>query len=258
MSVQIEASNISTGYHRHVVLENFSVAIKSGEFWGIVGANGSGKTTLIKTLTGVIPPLYGQIHRSPNLTFGYVPQESNLDTIFPLTTLEVVIMGRVPRAGIGGRISASDADLAAHYMDKVAIAHLANKQFRLLSGGQKQRALIARALTFEPDILVLDEPASGMDISGQAEMLQLIVGLRKTIKQTVLMITHDLNVIANHAQSLIILHSGEQAHFEIGAVKELMTEEKIKQIYRQDVQLISLRDKVHIYVDDTEENVKGG
>ncbi len=250
MTLQIKASNISAGYQKHIVLENFSVSIKSGEFWGVVGANGSGKTTLIKTLTGVISPLHGKVYRSSKLTFGYVPQESNLDTIFPLTALEVVLMGRIPKAGIGRRMSKSDKLLAMQYMERVAISHLANKQFRLLSGGQKQRTLIARALTFEPDVLVLDEPSSGMDISGEAEMIHLIVELLKTIRQTVLLITHDLNVIANYAQNLIILHSGEKSHFETGSVKELMTEEKIKQIYQQNVRLVSLHNKIHIFVDD--------
>ena len=252
MAIQIKTNAISIGYANHLVIQNFTVSIRRGEFWGIVGANGSGKTTLVKTLTGVIPPLTGTMDRTAELSFGYVPQESHLDMIFPLTVKEVVLMGRIPRIGLGKKMSPTDIKLAEHYMDKVAIKHLSNTLFRVLSGGQKQRVLIARALAFEPDILVLDEPASGMDISGEAEMIQLILKLRKEIRQTVIMITHDLNVIVNYAEKLIILHNNEPSHFEIGEVNVLMTEEKIKQIYQQNVALLSVKNKIHVFIDDTD------
>ncbi len=250
--MQIATKDISIGYHRQAIIQNFCVSICQGEFWGIVGPNGSGKTTLIKTLTGVIPPLGGEIAHAPGLTFGYVPQESQLDNIFPLTVLEVVLMGRVPRAGFGHRLKKADRDLALHYMQLAGVGKHANHQYRLLSGGQKQRVLIARALTFEPDVLILDEPASGMDISGEAEMMQLILDLRREFKRTILMITHDLNVIANYVEKLIILHGGADGHYETGTVDELMTEEKIKQIYRQDIRLYSAGNRICVFVDKQE------
>ncbi len=199
-----------------------------------------------------MPPLSGDVYREPGLTFGYVPQEGNLDSIFPLSVFEVVLMGRFPRAGIGGKLSKVDRDLTMQYMHQVGIDGLAKQQFRLLSGGQKQRALIARALTFEPDVLVFDEPANGMDLAGEAEMIQLILDLHRESQRTILMITHDLNVIANYAQKLIILHSGADGHYETGSVRALMTEEKVKQIYRQDIRIHSLNNRVCIFVDEND------
>lgn len=254
MSQQVSATSLAVGYRGQVVLEDFSVSIGRGDFWGIVGPNGSGKTTLIKTLAGVIPPLRGEVYRAPALSFGYVPQESNLDNIFPLTVFEVVVMGRYPRVGIGRRARKSDRDLAMHYMDQVGIADLAKCQFRQLSGGQKQRTLIVRALTFEADVLVFDEPARGMDLAGEAELMQLILELRRKFNRTVLMVTHDLNVIANYAEKLIILHGDEDGHFETGSVEELLTEAKISQIYRGDVRITSLNDRICVFFDETERN----
>lgn len=252
MSHQILASDLATGYRGKTVIKDFSVTVSEGEFWGIVGPNGAGKSTLIKTLAGVVKPLHGEVLCTPGLSFGYVPQESNLDAIFPLSVREIVLMGRVGRSRVGRRLKKEDYDLAGYYMGHVGIDDLAEKPFRELSGGQKQRTLIARALAFEADVLVFDEPASGMDLAGEAELMQLILELRQEFKRTILMVTHDLNVIANYAEKLIILHGTEDGHFEIGSVGELLTEAKINQIYRSDVRIHSVDNRLCIFVDETD------
>jgi len=249
MSIQISASKLDAGYRNKTVIRDFSVSIQQGEFWGIVGPNGSGKTTLMKTLAGVIPPLGGEVSHVPGLSFGYVPQENSLDKIFPLTALEVVLMGRFVSAGIGKRLSKADRQQALACMAQVGVEQLAQRPFRELSGGQKQRTLIARALAFNADVLIFDEPAGGMDLAGEAEMTQLIRDLHVNLKRTVLMITHDLNVIANYAQKMIVLHSGEEGRHETGDTADLLSEEKINQIYGRDVCIQTMHNRVCIFVD---------
>ncbi|MEW6682653.1 MAG: metal ABC transporter ATP-binding protein [Nitrospirota bacterium] len=242
---QIQAERLAIGYHGRAILTDISLKIAAGSFWGIVGPNGSGKTTLVKTLAGILPPVDGRLDRPPGLRFGYVPQRNNLDDIFPLTVLDVVLMGRFPRIGIGRRVQQADRDLAVEYMRQVAVDHLTDRPFRLLSGGQKQRALIARALTFEPDVLVFDEPTTGMDLSGELEMMQLILDLHQRSGRTVLMITHDLNLIGNYAESLIVVH---EEQVMTGAVSEIMRDETLGRIYRQNVHVHSIHGRTHVFV----------
>jgi ABC-type Mn2+/Zn2+ transport system ATPase subunit len=242
--MQIRAQSLAIGYHRRAILSDISLRIETGSFWGIVGPNGSGKTTLVKTLAGILPPVNGTLEQTAGLTFGYVPQRNNLDDIFPLTVFDVVIMGRFPKIGVGRRIAAADRDLAHHYMRQVAVEDLAGQPYRILSGGQKQRVLIARALAFEPDVLVFDEPTTGMDLSGELEMMQLILGLHEQLKRTVLMITHDLNLIANYAERLIVVHGGQ---VKTGAVTDLMSDANLTAMYRQDVHVHTIHGRTHIF-----------
>lgn len=249
MDIQISTSNLAAGYHRRPVVGGLSVSIRKGDFWGVVGPNGVGKTTLVKTLAGIIAPVAGEVHRAPGLTIGYVPQSSNLDDIFPLTAFDVVLMGRFPGMGVGRRPGRADREVVKRYMDKAAVADLANQPYRVLSGGQKQRVLIARALAFEPDILILDEPTSGLDISGEADMMQLILDLHRDLQRTILMITHDLDLIANYAQKLIIAH-GSSGQVETGTVEDLMTEQNLQKIYQQNIRVHSWSVRVYISVHD--------
>jgi ABC-type Mn2+/Zn2+ transport system ATPase subunit len=126
----------------------------------------------------------------------------------------------------------------------VAVEDLAGQPYRILSGGQKQRVLIARALAFEPDVLVFDEPTTGMDLSGELEMMQLILGLHEQLKRTVLMITHDLNLIANYAERLIVVHGGQ---VKTGAVTDLMSDANLTAMYRQDVHVHTIHGRTHIF-----------
>src|SRR5215470_14463488 len=164
MPALLEIRDLAIGYVGRPLLSGINLSITPGDWWGVVGPNGAGKTTLMKTLLGIIPALGGTIERSPGLTFGYVPQRGVIDDIFPLSALDVVVMGRYPRIGPCRRVTRADRELARHYMERVGIVHLAGKPFRSLSGGQKQRTLIARGLVREPDVLVLDEPTDGMDL----------------------------------------------------------------------------------------------
>ena len=228
---QIKLEGLVIGYRGAPVLSApISLAIAKGEFWGIVGPNGAGKSTLVKTILGIIPPVRGGLWKRTGLTFGYVPQRGALDDIFPLTVLDVVLMGRIAPGGPLRRFTSSDRKLAAHYLDRVGMTPFSGRPFRILSGGQKQRVLIARGLTGEPDILFLDEPTDGMDLAGEHGIMALIQGLQRDAALTIVMVTHMLNLVANFAGKLILVHRRD-GRFEAGETRDLLTTEHLQRIY---------------------------
>ncbi len=239
MSFQIVLKDLAIGYRGRPLLSGIHLSIKAGEFWGIVGPNGSGKTTLLKTLLGILRPVAGRVEKAHGLSLGYVPQRGVLDDIFPLTALDVVLMGRYSRIGLFRQVSKADQERALAALDKVGMAHLARKPFRALSGGQKQRTLMARALAMEPDVLILDEPTDGMDIAGQHTLMELIFNLHRESGRTVLMSNHTLTLIANYAEKLMLIHADDQI-FEVGKTSDLLTAERLKRLYRVEVAVHSL------------------
>ena len=245
--MQVSAKDLIIGYRRTAVLSDINLSFDRGDFWGIVGPNGAGKTTLVKTLLGIIRPLGGVIERAPDVRFGYVPQRGVIDDIFPVTVRDVVLMGRYPFLGLPGRLGKKDHELAAHFIEKVGMTPHADKPYRALSGGQKQRTLIARALTGEPDILVLDEPTDGMDIAGESTIMQLLIDLHKEARLTLVMITHMLNLIANYAHKLIIIHR-ENKTVKIGETETLLTNANLKEIYQLDVDAHLLHGHKYFFV----------
>jgi len=246
MSILLSLKDLAIGYGGRVLLSGINLSVEEGDFWGIVGPNGAGKTTLIKTILGILPPIQGKAERANGLTFGYVPQRGVIDDIFPLTALDVVLMGRYPRVGLFRRVKRADRELALGYMEQVGIAHLAKKPFRSLSGGQKQRALIARGLVTEPDMLILDEPTDGMDIAGEAGIMELISGLHRQSGRTILMITHTLNLVANYAKNLMIIH-GDESLFKAGKTDELLNGETLKDLYQLSVDVYSFSGRKFVF-----------
>lgn len=245
--MQVSAKDLVIGYRRTPVLSDINLSIDRGDFWGIVGPNGAGKTTLVKTLLGIIRPMTGVVERAPGVRFGYVPQRGVIDDIFPVTVRDVVLMGRYPFLGIPGRLGRNDYDLAEHFIEKVGMIPHADKPYRVLSGGQKQRTLIARALTGKPDILVLDEPTDGMDIAGESTIMQLLLDLHKESRLTLVMITHSLNLIANYAHKLIIIHR-ENKTVKIGETESLLTNATLREIYQLDVDAHLLHGHKYFFV----------
>ena len=216
------------GYGRRVVLTDISFDIPEGDFLGLVGPNGSGKTTIVRTLLGTLEPLGGTVTRDPELRFGYVPQRDQVDYSFPLKVLDVVMMGRYDRIGLGRRPTAEDRDRAREALEHVGIAHLGDRRLSDLSGGQKQRTLIARALVGEPTVLVLDEPTNGLDLVATTQILGLVRELHDRDALTVLMVSHALNEVANYVDRIALVVEGG---FRIGTTDEIMTEEALTQMY---------------------------
>ena len=216
------------GYGRRVVLTDISFHIPEGDFLGLVGPNGAGKTTILRALLGTLEPLAGTVTRSPTLRFGYVPQRDQVDYNFPLKVIDVVMMGRYDRIGLGRRPGNDDRRRAVQALDHVGIAHLADYPLANLSGGQKQRTLIARALVGEPNILVLDEPTNGMDLVATTQILGLVRELHDRDGLTVLMVSHALNEVANYVERIALVVEGG---FRIGTTDEIMTEGALTQMY---------------------------
>ena len=228
MTALVRFDHASLGYGRRVVLSDLNFEIPDGDFLGLVGPNGAGKTTILRAILGTLTPLSGAVAVRQGLRFGYVPQRDSVDYGFPLKVLDVVLMGRYDRIGLGRRPSRTDRDRAREALTHVGIAHLADQQLSALSGGQKQRALIARALVGEPSILILDEPTNGMDLVSTTQILSLVRDLHERDRLTVLMVSHALNEVANYVNRIALTMEGA---FRIGTVDEIMEEATLTSMY---------------------------
>jgi ABC-type Mn2+/Zn2+ transport system ATPase subunit len=234
----VRFEHASLGYGRHIVLRDISFVIPEGDFLGLVGPNGSGKTTILRALLGTMKPIEGTVTLAQGLRYGYVPQRDMVDYDYPLTTLDVVLMGRYDRMGLGKRPKAADRDAAMQALQQVGIADLSGKHLRNLSGGQRQRTLMARALAGQPNLLVLDEPTTGMDLVSTTQILGLVRDLHERSGITVLMVSHALNEVANYVDRIALVTGTEQP-FRIGTVDEIMSEEVLSGIYGIPVEVSS-------------------
>ena len=230
----VTARGVMLGYRSRVLFRGLSFDIERGAIVGIVGPNGSGKTTLLRTILGLLPPLRGQLRRNPNLIVSYVPQRERLDTILPLTALDVVLLGRSARAGALSRRSQADHEAAFCALAQVDAEALAPQPFRSLSGGEQQRVLLARALVAEPDLLVLDEPTAGMDIASEAGTIQFLRDLNRRAGVTILLVTHMLPLVLNLATSIMLLGADRILS---GAVDEVLREDRLRLLYGVPVRL---------------------
>ena len=236
MTALVSFRDATLGYSHHAVLRGINLDILEHDFLGIVGPNGSGKTTILRTFLGSLKPLAGSVTIAPGLRFGYVPQRDAVDTLFPLQVLEVVMMGRYDRIGLGRRPKATDRELARLALDRVGIAHLADRPLNSLSGGQRQRTLIARALVGEPNVLVLDEPTNGMDLVATTQILGLVRDLHERTGITVVMVSHALNEVANYVERIALVHEGG---YVVGTVDEVMTQQSLSAMYGIPVEVSS-------------------
>lgn len=232
----INIQNAALGYRKNPILQDVTLSINQGDFVGIVGPNGAGKTTLLRSILGILPPLSGQISlaKKPDgtlLRFGYVPQKENIDELFPLSILDIVLMSRFSSRKFYERIQKIDRQIAYDALARVGIEYMANKRYGTLSGGQKQRALIARGLASEPDILILDEPTNGMDLAGEASIMDLVEELHKNNNLTVIFVSHLLNTVMNYAERIIFMQDGR---LSVGSSDSILTSETLTSVYGMD------------------------
>jgi zinc/manganese transport system ATP-binding protein len=200
----IVVDRITCAYGTEPVLVNVEMEIGATDFIGVVGPSGSGKTTLLKALLGTVSPAVGSVRRRKGLSLSYVPQVETIDWNFPITVGECVLVGRN-----GGRrlpwASREEKAEVAEVLERLGIAALQNRHIRELSGGQQQRVFIARALLRKPQLLLMDEPTSGVDLKTRHEVMHLLGELNRD-GLAILLTTHDLNGIAAHLPTLVCLN----------------------------------------------------
>jgi len=223
------------GYGRRRVLTDLNLILNEGDFWGIVGPNGAGKTTILKAMLGILKPMGGQVRRNPTARFAYVPQRQFMDEVFPLTVMDVALMGRYTLMGVFGRPRKRDRDSVLECLGHAGIADLAARPYRELSGGQKQRTLIARALAAEPQALILDEPTNDMDIGSEHAIMELLKHLHDEDNITIVIVSHLLNVVANYARRLALIDGGLRI---VGTTDDVLSSANLSDIYELPVEVV--------------------
>jgi zinc transport system ATP-binding protein len=205
---------------------------------GIIGPNGAGKTTLLRIFLGLLKPGSGYVDlfgRAPETLgqerekVGYMPQRSVHKLNFPVSTLDVVLMGLVTSAVLGRGFTANQYEKARQSLAKVGLQELEKKPFSILSGGQQQRVFLARAIAKEPLLLLLDEPNAGLDLPAQGRFFNLLAELQETQGLTVVMVSHDLTVIARYAHKLICINRTMHIH---GSPAEVLNSPHLEKAYR--------------------------
>ncbi len=221
---------VSLGYGGEPILRDITFSVERGDFLAFVGPNGAGKTTLLRTIAGILPPAGGRLLRPRPAAIGYVPQERDLDPVFPLSALDVVLQGRIARLGPWRRPGPVDRDVARRSMAQADVTALERARFHELSGGQKQRVLIARALAAEPALMVLDEPTAGTDLASERAVMDLLSRLHGEQGLAIVMATHNLGLVGNYA-ARIALVDRERQLFRLGTNVEILTDDALTRLY---------------------------
>ena len=228
----ITLKDVSIGYNGNPILNDINFSLKRGEFVVLFGPNGCGKTTLFKTILRIIPPIQGDIIYGDDYTprFGYVPQRQFLDEIYPFTAEEVVLMGTFGEMKPFHPTAKTNRDWVEQCLKDVGMLDMKKEFFSELSGGQKQRILIARALATRPNVLLLDEPITGVDVIAQKKIIELISELHKKRQLTIMMVTHEVHHIPSWVNKIINIH-----HYKVvlGSLEEIISLSRIDEIPTQ-------------------------
>lgn len=246
----LKAEGISVEYEGGVALEDVSFELVAGERLGVVGPNGAGKSTLFKVISGVIRPDHGSIRvygaePGRHTCIAYLAQHTQVDWNFPVTVSDVVMMGRTRSVGFLRWPSRRDRDIAHQSLQTVGLADLAQRQISQLSGGQQQRMFIARALAQEAELMLMDEPVTGLDTPSQEELFK-VLDLLKQQKVTVMLALHDLKMAATHFDRVMLLNHKLIA---LGTPAQVMREEVLKQAYGDKIQVIEHGKEVEVFDD---------
>ncbi len=240
--IDVEAINFS--YRGQDVLENVTFQVAEGDYLGVVGPNGSGKTTLLKLILGLLTPNSGRIRlfgHAPTLMTarwktGYVPQRATQEDFqFPATVQEVVQCGRVARRGLGRFLTEGDRRAVSQAMARAGVAAYQHRLLGQLSGGERQRVFIARALAGEPKLLILDEPTVGVDVASQEEFYTLLCELNKKHGLTIMLVSHDIDVIAQEVKTVLFLNRKVIGY---GLAAEMMRADYLEKLYGSRVKFL--------------------
>jgi zinc transport system ATP-binding protein len=217
MSVAVELRDVAFSYPGGPpVFEGVDFEVGRGQFVAIAGPNGGGKTTLVRLVLGLARPTHGEVRLfgEPAASFrgraalGYLAQRSQLGLDAPATVREVVTAGRLPRAGLFGRLGAGDRERVAEAIARVGLSQVADRPLARLSGGQQQRAFVAKALASEPELLVLDEPTTGVDVEAQEALGALLDELNRGLGVTILYVSHEFGAVERVVGRLVLVRNG--------------------------------------------------
>ena len=238
----LRAMNIHYAYNTHPVLRGVDLEVGAGEFVGIIGPNGSGKTTVLRALGGVIRPSTGEVSFEGRAVgevsrvelakrMACLTQTVNVN--LPFSVRQVVLLGRNPHLKRFQRLGLADEEIAEAAMKDAAVGELADKLVTEISAGERQRVFIAMALAQQPDLLMLDEPTSHLDIAHQVRIYELLTRLHRQRKLTVVTVSHDLNLAAEYCQKLILLDAGQVAR--TGSSEQVICKETLEEVYGTEV-----------------------
>jgi len=222
----INLDHVVAGYTHHPVLTDVTFHVHEDQFTGIVGPSGAGKTTLLRLLLGTLKPMSGAIAKDPKVRMAYVPQLETVSWNFPITVSECVLMSRKSTKQLPWASKAEKASVG-NVLERLGIAELAQRHIRELSGGQQQRMFLARALLRQPQIMLLDEPTSGVDVSTRHDVLHLLADLHEE-GVAIVLTTHDLNGMAAHLPHLVCVNQGIVAS---GTPADVMTPDVLEQTF---------------------------
>ncbi len=242
----LRVEGLSCGYGRKEIVHKVTFSVREGEFLCIIGANGCGKTTLLKTVLGLLPPLGGAAtmrgrdvlvltERERARLFAYIPQAHTPP--FPFSVADVVLMGRTPHIGRMSKVSFEDRRVAWRSLKLLGIENLARQTYTHLSGGQQQLVLIARALTQQPQLVIMDEPTASLDFGNQQMVLSRMKALAAA-GTSVIMVTHDPYHAFYCASRVMVMQDG--AVVAQGRPREVMTRELLEGIYRTQVNVVDV------------------
>ena len=234
--MKLEIKEIQFNYGSVPVLEDISLNIRDGEVLSLVGPNGSGKTTLLKCINRILKPKRGTILvegkdvsrvglKELARSLGYVPQSA--PSSFPLTVFEAVLLGRKPH--VNWKLGERDKEIAFGVLRLMELDDMALRLFNELSGGEKQKVLMARALSQEPQVLLLDEPTSNLDLRHQLEVLQLVIDMVKEKGLSAVMAMHDLNLASRFSSKIVMLKHGKI--YAAGEPRVVLNPDNIREVY---------------------------
>lgn len=234
-SISIQVENVTVAYNKKVALSGANLKLYPGSIGGLVGMNGSGKSTLFKAIMGFVKPKTGRVLingmpikmvQKHNLV-AYVPQTEEVDWNFPVNVWDVVMMGRYGYMNMLRIPSKTDCKIVAESLKRVQMTEFKNRQIGELSGGQKKRAFLARALAQRGQVILLDEPFTGIDIKTERTIIDLLVELRE-LGHTILISTHDLESVSTFCDQVILVNRTVLAY---GPTAEVFTQENLNRTF---------------------------
>lgn len=242
---KIQIQDVNVVLNGSDIVNNISLEIKKGEIFGVIGPNGSGKTTLVRLLSGLLNPNSGQINVDDSSISNLSAKErgklvavvsQNPEYSPGFKVWDIVISGRNPHLGMIQRESIRDVMVAKNAMERVDVLHLSDRSIETLSGGERQRVFLARALTQESSVLILDEPTSNLDIGYQISIMEYIKEINQNSGITVFIAIHDLSVAGHYCDRIALINCGEVIN--IGTPEKVLNEETLSMIYGTNIIIV--------------------